>query len=232
MKKTIKFFYNDFEDVKNLKDSELYVWTALKSIYNFNYEEVDITIDGIYNILTNIPTLHSNTDRSRIKLISDGIKGLSNKGFIDIIFNKNRRYILNLSNINKSSDSYYTFVDVESLINIINKSSINIIKYLLYLLKCKEDNNNLYYFNISKKTIMEDLSMANKTIDKYNKILIDNKIIYIYKYNFLYKDSLQNIPSVYGLFEDREKIYKFCLSYIRQNIDKNIIKSTSSKKHL
>ena len=215
MKKQVNFNYDIISKFNKLNDNELEIYIALKLLYNPNNEMCCVTLDDIYYILGFGFKLDANINREKIKVYKEAMQSLSNKGFITILAQDKRRYILDLSAMNeKCNNTLYVQLDMDRLSECINNSSIRIIRYLATILDLKRQNNNMYYFNMSREQLSYILDMNINTVDKYNKLLVKNKILFIYKSNHCYLENKQIINNAYGLYQDAEKIKELCDKYI------------------
>lgn len=202
----------------NVKDSTLEVYIALKSLYNNSYEQCDITIDMIGNIIYKKFKLDSNTDRHKIKKIENGILELSKNNYITILKKDKKRYLLDISNL--YTNGLFAEFYLEDIMN--TNQSVGVIRYLIYLLSLKNDNGGFFFYS-SRESMSSITGYSIRTIDKYNKILQSNNIIYIKQHNYKYTDSNKDLCNAYGLYENKDIIDNICNEYIKSQLDRNII---------
>jgi len=228
---------------KGLTENGIATYLALRTLYNTNNELVNITIDQINYIFTNELALKHN-DR-KISIIKKTLEELNDLGAISIINKKGINYILDLSNMYQEDtikteveeidpfdyeptgefetievNNFFVIIGLDKIQQCIkdNNGKNNILKYLICFLQLRSMNDDMYFFMDSREEIAEFCNMDIRTIDKYNKILSDNNIIYIKKSEYKYKNTGKQLTNLYGLFDHKDIIDNQYESYINENM--------------
>lgn len=234
---------------KNLSDNAIISYFALKSLYNPNMEIMYIPIQSIiYQLNPEVISMKKEQHRKLFQSYIDGILELEKHGYIEIIEINKDSYLIDLSNLYTESSkdeldefgskintdeqmSYYSVYDLETIRMIIinNCKRKGILRFLLYYLGCKYENDEYYYFNKDKELMESETGIDGRTIDRYLEILEGCEIICAYRYEYKWSDSKKQLGNVYGLYESKEIIEDLCLKFIKTNMDK-IYKSSTGKK--
>ena len=241
------YFYNrrGYQLIKqDISDNGLIVYLYLQQLYKENRTIVHCNTDSIYYFITNkFKIAHHSPYKEKI---INGILELDKKNFIKIIKTDNKNFLINIEklkepdiiNITKEKANpfsentyeekeavrnYFSLFNIEDIQQCIkdNNGRIRIIRYICYILNLKAENNNNYFFKATRDDLSKYCNMDTRTIDRYNKILIKNKILYIKKFKYRYKDSKKTLENNYGLYMDRDKIEQSNKVYI--DSIKNII---------
>lgn len=165
----------------DISNDALCVYAAIYSM-SYKQKELFISCTQIERILFKRP----GSEKER-KGIINGIKELSYFGYIKFIQKyKDNSWYCDVSSISIiENGKYYMSITIDELQKIMNLGTIryNILRYFLILtgtFNISMTNDNKYIlssFPINYLSVISGLSTI--TINKYNKILKDNKIIYI-----------------------------------------------------
>lgn len=143
----------------------------------------------------------------------------------------------------KSVNNYFTPFDINKLVQAYKDNAYkkNIFKYLFCYLGWKVENVNnsggseeLSFFLKDREEMSADSGVDVRTIDNYNNILMENEIIYIYKYDYKWSDNRKQLPNAYGLYKDKDYMEKNAKEFLDSNKNKieysPIIRSKEKKK--
>jgi hypothetical protein len=152
--------------------------------------------------------------------IRDGIHKLADIKIVDILDEDGYDFILDLSCLyigdSKSTKEYYTIIDLSEVHKIMQCSNVQVffmLRYFVYLMfSCYKIKNDSGYTGIGYDSIesMHDfLGYDDNSIMKYNDLLTDLQLIYIYKSKDAYLDNdgnYINISNTYGRFKDKDTV--------------------------
>lgn len=216
---------------KSIKSNEFMVYLGLVMLLRKNETLYYTNIKLIAYLLTRKYPSEGNLDRN----ILSGIRGLISKGVLsDINYDNNKakqdtkeEWILNLNNLmqdNQKKDKedvkacreFYTFVEETEVYEILNLSdkyytrSINLLRFYIYVLSTifKSGKHKGVGFT-SLTNMIEDTGLSSKTISSYLTLLVDNKLLYIYKSkDFIKFDTGEfiEISHTYGRFKDKNLV--------------------------
>ena len=109
----------------------------------------------------------------------------------------------------------FTTLSLDDLIKITNldcKNKIKILRYYICLVSWFFIRGNIRYGNRSLELLSEETNIARNTLTTYNDILLNNKIIYIYRPMDYLKDGdtkrLAKITNTYGYYCDKEAVFE------------------------
>lgn len=177
-----------------------------------------------YNYLKAI--IYGNSaEESKRKIAKKGFDELVEKNIIDVLYKTNKEeFVCNVSRISKPEGlfSYIKYDDFDKIIKLNNPHSGNLIKYFLCCISTfnKDDNQKYNYkFGDKPQSYLYRISGINiPTMNKYNKILQENGIMYIAKRKEfvggihsgkLYKP----LTNMYCRYSDKD----ICEKYIKEN---------------
>lgn len=197
------------------------IYMKSKKLYHVNGSSIYYSLSGNICISQYI-----------INEFNNGIVGLNSKDILIITQNNNNTdFEVDLSkfNISNTKENYYTIVSVDEILKIINsgeKYRFKILRYFLYLVStfmCSSKDK--YVPPISHRSgnqMIIDLGFKNvKTAYRYNEILQNLGLIYVYKAgDFLEvtdKNDIRSIKSIsntYGRYKDKDIIIQEGKNYV------------------
>ncbi len=253
------YLNNDIIDDMQISDEELCVYIALKSIYQSSRNKQYITYNMIlYELVGNF-----SFKRSLYKKVKSAFESLVNKNLI-LIDNKvsASEFIVNLSGLYFTSDfttgkgKYYTIVysdEVQAILNLDNKiDKLKLLRYFVVCMRTINKTKGVYKDIFTAKTdyvgfmpqeyLCQKSRIDGNTLLNYNKILVSNKLLYVYKHTELKRDintgQFKSFSNHYGRYEDKEDIIVFAKNYektcgitekIVQSEKANVKRSISAK---
>lgn len=182
-------------------------------------------------------------DKTERGMIVGGLNELIEKGYVQVIDKlRNNGFICDISKIKVyDKEKYYLSISPNEFRSIIKINDVNkykILKYYLLLtgtFDASSDCKDTYRFKIGKisqNLISVILNISVPTINKYNKILEENKVLYISRdkakclnkgiNGVLYKQEV----NLYSRYEDRELCDRYARESKREkqkNIDKYVV---------
>lgn len=233
-----------FLDSKIISDKELssnavVAYTALRMIQNLNTNKYYVNIKLLAFQLTDDITL----SRKYVERLSDGLNELIVNKYIEVITNKaDKDYILDISNliIDNNSDgskdkTFFVVIDSDEIHKIMNLDSrldkFSVLRYFMCMLSTV--NYSATYYDVMGKEYINFVGfMTNDyigslcgvtsytTYDKYNHLLEENEMIYIYRHSILIRDEkgqLKNLPNHYGRYKDKGLIIGYSVN--RENFE-------------
>lgn len=233
-----------FLDSKIITDNKLSsdtiaVYTALRMIQNSNINEYYVNMKLLAYQLSNNLIF----SRKYMERLSDGLNELITKKYITIVANNaDKDYILDISNliINNRTDenkdkTFFVVIKSEEIHKIMNLDSrldkFSILRYFMCMLSTI--NHNATYYDVMGKEYYNFVGfMTNDyigslcgvasytTYDKYNHLLEDSELIYIFRHSVMLRDEkgqLKNLPNHYGRFKDKELIIGYAVN--RENFE-------------
>ena len=243
-KEGIYIIMDIFLDSKIITDNKLSsdtiaVYTALRMIQNSNINEYYVNMKLLAYQLSNNLIF----SRKYMERLSDGLNELITKKYITIVANNaDKDYILDISNliINNRTDenkdkTLFVVIKSEEIHKIMNLDSrldkFSILRYFMCMLSTI--NHNATYYDVMGKEYYNFVGfMTNDyigslcgvasytTYDKYNHLLEDSELIYIFRHSVMLRDEkgqLKNLPNHYGRFKDKELIIGYAVN--RENFE-------------
>lgn len=197
----------------------------------------------LYRIVNDIDCFKN---RRKLDYIKCGLNELIENKVINSIYEIKGNYILDCSNLwidtNNSNYTIITFNEVIKIFEIENVNNFSLLRYFIFFIGTISNKITVYLENgeyknhvIGNFTIeyLSQLSgISKRTIIEYNKILEDNKLIYINRQNdFIINEenNIKQLPNVYGRFKDiqyintfanNQKKFKESYKYVKNNIEK------------
>ncbi|WP_313180666.1 hypothetical protein [Lacrimispora sp.] len=140
-------------------------------------------------------------------------------------------------NINEYTN-YFTYYNLESFIKVYKEqgNKKRIFKYLFFYLGMKATNLNnkdgkeCYFFQATREELAYESGISINTIDKYNSTLLENKIIYVCKYDQKWKDSGKQVKNIYGLYKDKDKLEEEKSKFLEEQKDELCFSPLPKKK--
>lgn len=222
-----------------ISDNALMIYFSLKSMYNVNNPEMFLFYESIYYFIYGKTFPHNRSEVLRnIRIINEALDELESNNLIKVKYfnpdkDKKEPMLIDLSGFFEPKNIKYgeitrkntfSYFDIQSIRNIVSKYKGKILRYLFILLYLRFENNDMYYFSKDRIYLCKLAKTTRNTIDKYNNFLYENKIIYIYKYEYKYVDSGKTLENTYGLYEDKDAIKSICDNYISDCLKDGIIK--------
>ncbi|MBS6519440.1 MAG: hypothetical protein KH359_01920 [Clostridiales bacterium] len=222
--------------IETLEPEEVVIYTALKKEIDERYRAdensiiINTSIDFIYYGLTN----SWDCPRKLKDNLSNGLKGLIDKGLITLISNNKNNYVIQARELyinSKSKDTPYfitTSEEIEKIFAIEYNQKLKLFKYALVMLSTIFANMK-YAFN-SMDTLSMKANISKPSIITYNSILEDNKIIYVHNTGNakINEDgSIQKQSNTYGRYADKKEIKAQSEKYDK-NINLNFTKKLDS----
>lgn len=213
-----------------ITENGIYVYLCLKPFAvssNWTYLYTDVV--KLNSVLSDVDI---NNKRQK-DCIKTGLNELEQAGLIKIISNNKYDYKLDLEGMieeyDKDNPNPYTVYEADAFKQALkdcgnNKIILKQLSDFFYRLTHNEvsvdmDSMEMYYFNAERESIAESCGIDVRSVDKYNDILVKNELIYIYKYNYKYRDSGKQLTNAYGLPRNKDKIDSYCNQYIDDNKD-------------
>lgn len=224
---------------KKLSSNAVAAYTALRMIQNLNTNKYYINIKLLTFQLTDDITL----SRKYVERLTDGLNELITKEYIEVVTNnKEKDYVLDIGKlvIDNHSDcnkdkTFFVVIESDEIHKIMNLDSrldkFSVLRYFICMLSTV--NYNATYYDVMGKEYNNFVGfMTNDyigslcgvtsytTYDKYNHLLEDNEIIYIFRHSVMLRDEkgqLKNIPNHYGRYRDKELIIGYSVN--RENFE-------------
>lgn len=222
------FIRNDL--INKLDDDELCVYLAMKYIAKqdkkcfITYGHIDYVLFG------------REATKAEKEIVSSGFKKVVNKGLVSVSYTiRKYGYVCNTENLNVYKQSLHytslTNVELQKIMLIGGCNRYNLLKYFITLISTfaadvKMDGKYRFKVGYMPRTHLSTTTGIDiGTIDRYNKILEDNNLIYIT--NRQCYDGANQIAvwktNVYSRYQDAE----LCEQYARENSD---IAGTTTRK--
>lgn len=224
---------------KKLSSNAIAAYTALRMIQNLNTNRYYVNI----KLLTFQLTDNIIFSRKYVERLSDGLNELITKKYIEVVTNNaDKDYILDIRKfiIDNNSDgskdkNYFVIIGSDEIHKIMNLDSrldkFSILRYFMCMLSTV--NYSATYYDVTGKEYYNFVGfMTNDyigslcgvtsytTYDKYNHLLEDNELIYIFRHSVMLRDEkgqLKNLPNHYGRFKDKELIIGYAVN--RENFE-------------
>ena len=222
-----------------LSSNAIAAYTALRMIQNLSANEYYVNMKLLaYQLSNNLMFSRKYMDR-----LSDGLNELVIKKYIMIVANNaDKDYILDIGNLiidNYSGENkdktFFVVIKSEEVHKIMNMDirldKFSVLRYFICMLSTI--NHNATYYDVMGNTYNNFVGfMTNDyigslcgvtsytTYDKYNHLLEDNELIYIYRHSVLIRDEkgqLKNLPNHYGRYKDKELIIGYSVN--RENFE-------------
>lgn len=244
------YLKNNMIDDMKISDSEFGVYIALKSIYQSSRENQYVT----YNMLMYELAGNFNFKRSLYEKVRSAFESLVDKNLITIIKKiSSTEFIIDLEKLYFSVDSnsnvYYTVIYSKELQKIINLSTkadkFKLLRYFVVCLRTVNRSQGVYKDCYSTKQnfvgfmtqdyLSEHSGIDGNTLLAYNKILMENKLLYIYKHTELKRDMItgqfKSFSNHYGRYEDKEDIIAFARNYAKIcGVNERIVQSEKANR--
>lgn len=224
---------------KKLSPDAIAAYTALRMIQNLNINKYYVNIKLLVFQLTDDIIL----SRKYMERLSGGLNELIMKKYIKVIANnKEKDYILDIGNLiidnhsNGNKDKiFFVVIRSEEIHKIMTLDSrldkFSVLRYFMCMLSTI--NYNATYYDVMGKAYNNFVGfMTNDyigslcgvtsytTYDKYNHLLEENEMIYIYRHSILIRDEkgqFKNLPNHYGRYRDKELIIGYSVN--RENFE-------------
>lgn len=194
---------------------------ALLNILNCHMTDTVISYRQIEYLLSGNTELSRKMKQNYI----DGLKNLDNK-VIKIKDEFSDGMLIDCTKLFEiTQDGMYVMIIKETFNKVyLNKGNL-IINYFLILLTELE---NQMFIHDSINTISQYTEVDVRTVQAYNKILEENKILYIKRYNYTYKNTNCKVNNMYGLYEYKKELNSYASKFIKDNKDK--LKASKAEK--
>lgn len=222
-----------------LSSNAIAVYTALRMIQNLSTNKYYVNIKLLVFQLTDNIIL----SRKYMERLADGLNELIAKEYIQVVTNNGERdYVLDTGNliIDNHSDgnkdkTFFVVIESEEIHKIMNLDSrldkFSVLRYFMSMISTI--NHNATYFDVMGNAYDNFVGfMTNDyigslcgvtsytTYDKYNRLLEDNELIYIFRHDVMMRDDkgqLKNLPNHYGRYKDKELIIGYSVN--RENFE-------------
>lgn len=222
-----------------LSSNAIAVYTALRMIQNLSTNKYYVNIKLLVFQLTDNIIL----SRKYMERLADGLNELIAKEYIQVVTNNGERdYVLDTGNliIDNHSDgnkdkTFFVVIESEEIHKIMNLDSrldkFSVLRYFMSMISTI--NHNATYFDVMGNAYDNFVGfMTNDyigslcgvtsytTYDKYNRLLEDNELIYIFRHDVMLRDDkgqLKNLPNHYGRYKDKELIIGYSVN--RENFE-------------
>lgn len=225
----IIYLSNDIINSSELTDSEFAVYVALRSIYISKRTTQFVS----YNMLAYELFGHSDYTTTAHRHISNGLNNLIKKGLVSVVNNLSKtEFELDMNKLYFDFDDdgeYYTVIkrdEVHKIMNIENKmDKFKLLRYFITCLRtlCRTQGTKIKKGIVGFMPIEYLCDLMGVSFDtnfklllQYNKVLEDNKIMYIYHHQNMrrtIKGQVHSLPNHYGRYEDMDEIIKYATSY-------------------
>ena len=237
------YLKNEIINDLKLSDSEISVYIALRSIYQSSKEKQYVS----YNMIAY--ELHGTRDfkRAVFNQIKVAFNILIEKGYVTVVEQlSTTEFILDMKKIyidTNENDTYYTVIydnEVHSILNLNTKADkLKILRYYVICLRsicrtqgiyqdCYIEKTNFVGF-MTQEYLSSQTGIHINNILSYNKILMENHILYVHKHNEMMRNELgefRSFPNHYGRYSDKDDIITFSYAYLKsQGINNNIVQS-------
>lgn len=180
---------------ENLSADAVMAYVFLQVLtYSPNYDSVTFNISQLVDQMYGVVNSHSM--QSKVK---ESFKEIIDNGYLDVVKESPLWWRIYMSSYKETAGGYVV-VDANNIRDIVDEENLRnrplIIRYYLLLLssiysKTKVGTNNQDWF-------CTKLNVSRQTLSKYNKILTEKKLIYIYH------SALTSVSNTYGRYEDAE----------------------------
>lgn len=222
-----------------LSSNAIAAYTALRMIQNLSANKYYVNIKLLAFQLTDDIVF----SRKYMDRLAEGLNELIIKKYIMIVANNaDKDYILDIGNLiidNHSGENkdktFFVVIKSEEVHKIMNLDirldKFSVLRYFICMLSTI--NHNATYYDVMGNTYNNFVGfMTNDyigslcgvtsytTYDKYNHLLEDNEMIYIYRHSVLIRDEkgqLKNLPNHYGRYKDKELIIGYSIN--RENFE-------------
>lgn len=222
-----------------LSSNVIAAYTALRMIQNLSTNKYYVNIKLLAFQLTDDIIL----SRKYMDRLSDGLNELITKKYIMVVANNaDKDYILDIGNLimNNCSDenkdkAFFVIIESKEIHKIMNMDirldKFSILRYFMCMISTI--NYNASYYDVMGNTYNNFVGfMTNDyigslcgvtsytTYDKYNHLLEDNELIYIFRHSVMVRDEkgrLKNLPNHYGRYKDKELIIGYSVN--RENYE-------------
>lgn len=179
---------------KNLpkKYSAIFIYAVSLSVYN-----KEVTTKQL------IEKMRLNNTQHTRKLINDCIQYMIEGELVVGRRICQNRYELYRKEVDLTDGSYYSveYDDIDKIINIEGKyNRLDLVDYYIVLSSTINHYTKVGYTSI--EVLSERCGVTPATICKYNKVLKDNKII------FIMTSRVKGLSNRYGMYRDRHRIYE------------------------
>ena len=224
--KTYNRTFGELYNNDNITENGIYTYLCLTPFINSNCTYLPINVAELNSILSDAANNKKQKD-----YIKTGLQELEEADLIKIISNSNNKYDyeFDLDNMVEEYDKKnpYTVFPVDAFRQTLKdcKGKKTIFKFLsgyFYRLthnEASEDGSEMWYFISTREELAESCGIDVRSLDKYLRILQENEIIYVHKYNYKYSDSGKQLPNVYGLYKNKDKIESYCNDYLNEHKD-------------
>lgn len=171
--------------------------------------------------------LDKTKDRRLIDGIRKGLNSLIESETISCIESIKDNYVLDGSTCKCDiSKGNFTMIQLEELHKIMETNNLDLLRYFVNLMGTVNADTKAWH--MSQNDMCECWDMNFVTIDKYNKILEEMKLIYIHRPNARKKDgTFHKVNNSYGRFIDKDCIIADAMSYLHST-DENYYSSKNT----
>ncbi len=224
---------------KELSSDAIAVYIALRMMQNLNTNKYYINIKLLSFYLTDDIII----GRKYAERLSKGLNELAVKNYIKIVVNNNEKdYILDISNLfidnhhNENDDKIFLIIvtseEIHKIMNLDSRlDKFSVLRYFISMINTINYNATYYdemgnaynnFVGFMTNDYIGSLCGVTSytTYDKYNHLLEDNRLIYIFRHSVMIRDEkgqLKNLPNHYGRFKDKELIIGFSVN--RENFE-------------
>ena len=234
------------EKIYKCPDITVYGLAAYCSIKTLlpNEEIKQIYVNG--DILSYQLMKTMNVQRRFVESIKTGLTELIDQNFVKVIETKGQNSIIDCSNLFITEQKeYFTIISYDELLKIfqLEKNNFSILKYFVLLIGTVSSSIDVWIDAYQHKTrvvgnltidyLSQLFGISERTIIRYNKILEDIGILYVYRSNdfLIDKDTgeISRLTNIYGRPEDKiyidtyavnQKKYKESYRYVENNTKK------------
>ena len=222
-----------------LSSNAIAAYTALRMIQNLSTNRYYVNLKLLAFQLTDDITL----SRKYMERLGDGLNELITKKYIDAkVYIGEKDYIVDIGNLIIDNDSsekkekiFFVIVTSDEIHKIMNFDSrldkFSLLRYFMSMISTI--NHDATYYDVMGNAYNNFVGfMTNDyigslcsvtsytTYDKYNHLLEENELIYIFRHSVMVRDEkgqLKNLPNHYGRYKDKELIIGYSVN--RENFE-------------
>lgn len=229
------FLNNDVLLNKDLSDEAIAAFIALKAIYRKDCDRYYVTVGMLVSYLAGTLSL----SRKYTERLANGLTELIDRGITPAFESKGKEYILDLSSLSiehKNDDTpsvFFTVLELQEVQRIINIAGtridkLSLLRYYAAMISTINAQATLIgeTDSESKRNFVGFVSMeyigslcnisASSTMNTYNHLLEDEKIIYIYRNPELKRNpktgQYRSFTNHYGRYRDKHFIKEYAIN--------------------
>ena len=227
----IIFLRNKVLENEKLTEYDIAAYIGLRDIYTKDLGELLITVDTISCKLYG--DYFTKVKRNTKENLRKSIIRLGELGIINIIKDYGKgNYLIDMESLFfvPSANDTFTTIEEKEVRNLLNiDDNIKLLRYFVMIIRTVNAKYRVGFTPIDDLAKLAGIS--SKSVSTYNKILEDNKLIYIYHHDMIYStgnDTISSLPNHYGRYKDKSKIKSYAEEY--EEKQKNAMSDIKRKK--